>query len=813
MGLAAGVQGMTLKRRAFLQRSCQLLASLGVSEAGLLLAGSRYHQVLAQSTRRKLALLIGVNEYLAPVPSLSGCLTDVELQRELLIHRFGFQPSDVLVLTNRQATRDKIEAAFITHLAKQAGPGDVIVFHFSGYGRRVRLRVSPVADGATHYTQRNTLVPVDGVVPSTANQPQSAVNDILEDTLFLLLRSLATDQVTTILDTSYTYRGSPFQGSLQIRARPDPDKAEPAAAELVLQEQLLRQMNLSRDQVEAQQRSRQLPGIVLAAARPDQLAAEARWDGFSAGLFTYALTQHLWSTTPTTTLRVSLSQATTVVQQLVGKDQEPELSGQQSRLRFLPAYNLALEMGADGAVAEVEKNCREGRLWLAGLPAEVLEHYEVNSILLLLPLSSSTVQIKADTNRALGSANTTVSSSGDGAIRSSEAGSPNTEVTGPLAAQVQRIQLSAVNGLVAEGKLLDGGELQVGQWVQEFIRVVPQDTKLTVALDANLERVERVDATSAFSGIPHASLVIAGEQPADYLLTKVQATPPLQVQQSESGPWRVLVNGSFAQSSYGLFSLGRRPIPNTAGEVGEAIKAAVRRLAPKLQTLQAAKLLGLTVNERSSRLGVSATLETIVPQQQVLWRQATPRAPWPLPEVVTKAQPLAERKGSSLMLPVGTRIQYRIHNYSDRPVYLTLLGLDSSANAFAFYPVVSASDNLEVKPLLRSEVINPGKTLIVPRAADAFEWTIRGPAGLSTTYVILSQEPFRQTLAALEPMLQQNNSDQPIAALPNFLEVAQSILQDLHRVGAATTEAVDLTKALALDVNTWATLCFVYQVV
>jgi len=802
---------MVLKRRAFLQRSCLLLAGLGVSEAGLLLAGSRYRQVLAQSTRRKLALLIGINEYLAPVPSLSGCLTDVELQRELLIHRFGFQPSDVLVLTNQQATRDNIEAAFTTHLAKQAGPGDVVIFHFSGYGRHVRLKVAPAEEGSAHYIQRKTLMPVDGVVPSTANQPQPVVNDILEDTLFLLLRSLATDQITTILDTSYAYRGSPLQGSLQIRARPNPDKVEPANAELALQEQLLRQMNLSRDQVEAQQRSRQLPGIVLAAAGPTQAATEAHWHGFSAGLFTYALTQHLWNTTSATTLRVSLSQATTAVQ-LVG-NQEPELSGQQSRLHFLPAYNFASEMGADGAVTAIENNGRAGSVWLAGLPTEVLENYQANSILMLLP-QPVRVQARTGVDCDPASADTQATSSSDtGAISFSEADTPaHFPATVPVA-QGQRIRLNAIDGLAAKGELLDAGELQAGQWIQEAIRVVPQNTRLTIALDASLERVERVDATSAFSGIPHVSSVVTGE-PADYLFTKVKETLPLQVQQSEgSSPWHVLVNDATAQGSYGLFSLGRRSIANTVGEVGEAVKAAVRRLTPKLQTLQAAKLLGLTVNERSSRLGVSATLETTVPQQQVLLRQETLRAPWPLPQVAARAQSKAEREGSLLRLPVGTRIQYRIHNYSDRPVYLMLLGLDSSVNAFAFYPVASVPDKPEVKPLLSSEVITPGETLIVPRTSDAFEWVIRGPAGLSTTYLILSREPLNQTLAVLEPILRQNDDSQQIAPLPNVLEVVQSVLQDLNRVSAGGTEAVGLqTKDLALDVNAWATLRFVYQV-
>ncbi len=83
---------MKLRRRTFLTQ-----AGLGLSEAGLVWLGDRDQQALAKPTRRKLALLVGINQYSSTsnfLP-LAGCLTDVELQRELLIHRFGFQPSDI----------------------------------------------------------------------------------------------------------------------------------------------------------------------------------------------------------------------------------------------------------------------------------------------------------------------------------------------------------------------------------------------------------------------------------------------------------------------------------------------------------------------------------------------------------------------------------------------------------------------------------------------------------------------------------------------------------------------------------------------
>lgn len=67
----------------------------------------------------------------------AGCITDVEMQQHLLIHRFGFNKNDVHILTDAQATREGILGAFDEYLIGQGKPGDVVVFHFFGHGSRV----------------------------------------------------------------------------------------------------------------------------------------------------------------------------------------------------------------------------------------------------------------------------------------------------------------------------------------------------------------------------------------------------------------------------------------------------------------------------------------------------------------------------------------------------------------------------------------------------------------------------------------------------------------------------------------------------
>lgn len=95
-------------RRHFLQTAGATLAALGWSQWDVMQRSDRYGRLLAQSTPRKLALLVGINAYPEDglFPPLNGCVNDVELQYQLLVHRYGFNPSDIVTLTDEQATRE-----------------------------------------------------------------------------------------------------------------------------------------------------------------------------------------------------------------------------------------------------------------------------------------------------------------------------------------------------------------------------------------------------------------------------------------------------------------------------------------------------------------------------------------------------------------------------------------------------------------------------------------------------------------------------------------------------------------------------------
>jgi Caspase domain/Domain of unknown function (DUF4384) len=731
---------MGLKRREFLQQAGWLLSALGIGEAGWQRLADRYQNVLAQPTARKLALLVGVDRY--PESPLHGCITDVELQRQLLIYRFGFQPSDILTLTDSQATRENIETAFVTHLSQQAKPGDAVVFHFSGCGSRVSL-------GDTPEVLQNSLVPTDDVLPSKADR---RVNDILEETLLLLLRSLDTENAIAILDNSYIYPGIDKNGNFRIRSRPRPTIGHPSLAELTFREQLQSRKNYN-----------PRGAIVLTASAPTQLAAEATWNGFTAGLFTYALTQTLWWTSSATSLQISFSRASSTVEQKFGLAQQPQIRRESKlsndNLKELPAVNFAdsmLNSPADGAVTAVEDGGKTVvQLWLGGLPPEVLDCC-------------------------------------------------GTSVFTAVSSEAELLVLRGRTGLSAKAQILDAatrkeGQLMPGLLVRETIRVLPRNISLTVALDSGLERIERVDATSAFATIPQVSAV-TGEQSADCRFGRVPETTVAQIASTQEP-------AAIYQSRYGLFSLGQSLIPHSDGDGGEAVKVAVQRLTPQLKTLLAVKLLRLTANESSSLRAVRAVLATLAPQARVAAVREPVRTDRTYPFIPVSAE--TEKSGSLKMLSLseGSRIQYRLYNDGDRPVYFVVFCLDTAGRLLVLNP-----DNKNAVGTLPI-AIAPGDNLSVP-GAGAYGWTVSGPIGLVETQIIFSETPFDRTLAALEGGMQQLRDAMPIRVLLNPLKVVRAVLEDLHAASIpGVMNAGISTDDLALDVNVWATLSFFYRVI
>ncbi|EAW38601.1 caspase family protein [Lyngbya sp. PCC 8106] len=283
-------------RRRFIEFAGSTLATLGLNSFNLLPKFDRYGKVLAQNTPRKLALLVGINQY--QKDPLNGCVNDVIMQEMLLIHRFGFNPKDILILTDKQATRQGILEAFEEHLIKQAKPGDVAVFHYSGHGSRVLdpnpiIGKSPIVDSTG---LNGTFVPVDSVLPAGYPNVGGAVDDIMGHTLFLLMSAIQTENFTAVLDSCFSGMKT---RDFKVRSRDGGEKIEISSQEKAYQEQWLSRLDMSPEEFVQGYKTGVAKGVVLASAQPSQTAKDVKILDFHVGIFSYLLTQYLWQNTGT----------------------------------------------------------------------------------------------------------------------------------------------------------------------------------------------------------------------------------------------------------------------------------------------------------------------------------------------------------------------------------------------------------------------------------------------------------------------------------------------------------------------------------
>jgi hypothetical protein len=362
-----------ISRRQFFQFAGSTLASLGLSQLNIQRQAERYGKVLAQSTPRKLALLVGINKY--SFSPLDGCINDVELQRNLLIHRFGFKSNDILTLLDEKATRQGILEAFNEHLIQQAKPGDVVVYHYSGHGSRV-LDPNPIIVSSSRDKSglSGTFVPVDSSLPSGYPNQGGVVQDIMGHTLFLLMSAVKSENFTAVLDSCFS---SAATRKFRVRARDGGSNVQISPEEKSYQEKWLSQLKLSREDFVKGYQAGVAKGVVLAATDPNQTAADAKLNGFYAGAFTYLLTQYLWQQTGTP--ESAITYATQNISQAFSQTPRYEAkvgSGYEKQ----PIYFINNPSpAADAVITEVNGN--QATLWFGGVDLGEIEEGTVFTII------------------------------------------------------------------------------------------------------------------------------------------------------------------------------------------------------------------------------------------------------------------------------------------------------------------------------------------------------------------------------------------------------------------------------------------------
>lgn len=83
------------------------------------------------------ALLVGIADYPGTDADLGPfVLEDVSIMQRMLVNHFGFEPSNVVTLTDSDATRENIAQGIAQHLG-QAGSNGLAFFFYSGHGTQI----------------------------------------------------------------------------------------------------------------------------------------------------------------------------------------------------------------------------------------------------------------------------------------------------------------------------------------------------------------------------------------------------------------------------------------------------------------------------------------------------------------------------------------------------------------------------------------------------------------------------------------------------------------------------------------------------
>ena len=699
-------------------------------------------RAIAAPASRRFAFLVGIDNYANGLQPLQGCVTDVALQKEVLEHRFGF--SEIVTLTDREASREAIERTFMEAIVDRVDSNDSVVFHFSGYGR-----ILP--DGTP------LLLPVD----AKGNPNDGKLNDLPLETLYQLVHALNTNRVTVVLDCGFAAGEPTGLGNWRLRSlSPLPAERRAGQSPYELAPDVLTQQDLIRSKYRIATRSSPFTpnhiedarGNWLLAASPGQSAAEGQWDGFSAGVFTYLLTQSLWESNAADRWKQVFLLTSAKAQQAAILQEKPTMQGKGSNPNwpYSTAPSFTVRGGVSGAIQTVQNSHAE--IWLGGVlpgvlpflePGTRFKGYEDDREWVLKSRDKLTAQVEL-------------------------AKSPSVETTDQFLG----------------GHPITGRSSTPSSWVSEVQRVIPL-ARLAIALDSSLERIEKVDATSALSNTPmageHRAIETAQlhERYVDCLFGRM--TPELRAELQVETPPEV--------GSYGLMGSGRVPILDTFGPVGEAPKSAIKRSLPRLQHLLAVKRLRTTLNSNAS--GLPLVLE--IASDETVWQEGTALA--------SSQGPLVRQQKKGRIgipqLPVGTPVAYSLSNRGNRPVNVILMVRDYLGNLCVLTHQQEGGEfAFSVAPYSKLDFAqNLGLNLAV-----------HSPRGLTEVFAIASIHPFAETYQMLQDVAREMGVSSGFAMLPRPLDFAHTVLSELTSPGT-----MEETRLLTHKDN--ATLSLAYEAV
>ncbi|WP_242018061.1 caspase family protein [Synechocystis sp. FACHB-383] len=711
-------------------------------------------QSLASNTNQKWALLLAAGQgdgSTGDRRGLMGCSTDRQLLGEVLRGRYGFETAKVAGLDPQAMALPALETLFDNHLRQQVQKGDPVVVAFSGYGS-----YNPPAAMTPNPTWEQAL-PYLGLFLSGEKE-----NNLLPlTTLVNWLQSLKTKQIYLVLDCGFSTGAKEFEGNLRGRSG---GRGGPMPPEV----------NASNPPAKAS-----LGNITLMSATgPGQTAVEVQLGKQSAGLFTLALTQSLWENNSASAMASLWDHSRNLLVPRLGAEQIPQWRSPNNSPDFLAPTTLG--MGGEGMVTGlVGGNSLQGQI--VALAPLVQKRALVHSCYLTVPTMGAGNDLNPTDNpdRPDNTLWQVQNVKGQSATLTAIATTASTKAESAPTS-------TAANDEEAEKETL------VGSGLREMYRAIPKTLALTVALAHDLERIERVDATSAFGAIAAVEAVInAGDGSADCVFGKLET------------------------HRYSLFTEGGNPLqPLTKSESSGAVKTVISALDPCLNRLLALKWLTLLANGDSTQLGAALKLvqqtsgDNPLPRLTYQWRSA--RHPHPPQDNSTGNGANGVPNAPPSFLPtVATNqaLQCELENFSQEPLYGCLIGVNNRG--------------LSVAAILHPDLkLLQGKEQLIWPSPDDPLWIIGGDKAIAHWFLILSRFPLPATATALGQQITGNNSTNPpslennpprVLALKNLLPVVLALVQDLTAHGVTVAPVPD--DMVLLSTADWLSLPIMYQVI
>ena len=283
----------------------------------------------------KYALLVGISDYPGDDDDLSSPAADARIMRDVLVDTFEYDPANVMMVLDQDATRDHIINAFLRHLG-QAGPNGTALFYYSGHGTQLDKNL-----GLGRPLDPEDGDDLDEALYVAGYDGSSSL--ILDDELGYLLDQLSTDRTLVILDSCNSGTGTrgagvPKQVSMNLTdvnnvlARVYVPREIVGAKERALATPA--ESSEFGDLLETQQ-----PHVLLAGSRDDEISwVGGTWPdrGGSASVFTYYLADALETADNQTTFSdlVAEVRAQTIAytEGEYGVAQTPQVGGQLSNM-------------------------------------------------------------------------------------------------------------------------------------------------------------------------------------------------------------------------------------------------------------------------------------------------------------------------------------------------------------------------------------------------------------------------------------------------------------------------------------------------